>query len=165
MVPLLAQFVAPPVQNGPVRLPETAPLDRRPPPESGAPPALELPPAGPPGEAAPSPWAPTPGPLPLQPAEPPRIEGLSRYGAAERLRILAPCLRIADPAQRLQACAAALTARLVSDGYVNSRVYVQPTPAPGVLQVVEGRLVEIRVEGPDGRLNRQVRRLIQPLVG
>lgn len=165
MVPLLAQFVAPPVQNGPVRLPETAPLERRPRPGSGAPPALELPPAGQPGDAAPSPAVPAPGPLPPQPADPPRIEGLNRYGAAERRRILAPCLRIADPAQRLQACAAALTARLVSDGYVNSRVFVQPTPAPGVLQVVEGRLVEVRVEGPDGRLNRQVRRLIQPLVG
>jgi hemolysin activation/secretion protein len=34
-----------------------------------------------------------------------------------------------------------------------------------VLQVVEGRLVEVRVEGPDARLNRQVRRLVQPLLG
>jgi len=42
----------------------------------------------------------------------------------------------------LQACAAALTARLVSDGFVNSLVYLQPTPAPGVLQVVEGRLTQ-----------------------
>ena len=163
MVTLLAQFVAPPVQNGPVRLPERAPIERRPQPSDGGAPALELPPAGFPGQPGPS--APGPGSGPAQPAAPPRIEGLNRYSPAELQQILAPCLTIADPGPRLQACAAALTARLVSEGYVNSRVYVQPTPAPGVLQVVEGRLVEVRVEGPDARLNRQVRRLVKPLVG
>ena len=95
----------------------------------------------------------------------PRIEGLDRYGPAVLRQVLSPCLTIADQERRLQACAAALTARLVSDGFLNSRVYVVPAAPPGLLQVVEGRLVEVRVEGPDPRLNRQVRRLVKPLVG
>ena len=69
MVTLLAQFVAPPVQNGPVRLPERAPIERRPQPTDGGTPALELPPAGFPGQ--PGPTAPGPGSGPAQPAAPP----------------------------------------------------------------------------------------------
>lgn len=162
---LLAQLVAPPVQLGPVRLPETAPIERPRPPSGSQPPALEVPPGEPPSTPPPTQGTPSPPSAPPPTAEPPRVQGLNRYSPAELRRILANCLTISDPQKRLTACAAALTARLVSDGFVNSRVYVVPTPAPGALQVVEGRLVEVRVEGPDERLNRQVRRLVKPLRG
>jgi len=164
---LLAQLVAPPVQLGPVRLPETAPIERpRQPPGSQAP-ALEVPAGEPSTTPPPTQGKPTPpsGPGAGPGADLPRIEGLNRYSPAELRRILANCLTISEPQKRLSACATALTARLVSEGFVNSRVYVVPTPAPGALQVVEGRLVEIRVEGPDERLNWQVRRLVKPLRG
>jgi len=53
----------------------------------------------------------------------------------------------------------------VADGFFNSRVYVVATPAPGALEFVEGRVVELRVNGSDERLNRRIQRLIAPLKG
>lgn len=167
MLVLLAQLVAPPVQVGPVRLPTPAAPEQRPAP-AGSPgeksPALEaepsLTPTGP--GASPQPIAPTPAP-PLAPA--PAIEGRVPLGAAELQAALTPCRAIADPVERLNACAAALNARLVSQGYTNTRVYAYPTPAPGRLELIEGRIVELRVTGSDARLNRRIRRLLQPLQG
>ncbi len=162
---LLAQLVAPPVQNSPVRLPGPDAGQERP----GATqerqaPSIEVepPPAGP----IPA----TPAPPNDQPPAPqatnfPTILGLTRYSTRELDTILAPCRGITDPTQQLETCAATLTARLVKDGYVNTRVYAQTTPSPGFLNVVEGRVVELRVNGKDLRLNRRVAHLISPLKG
>ena len=98
---LLAQLLAPTLQPGPARLPTQAPAGLRPVPR--------LPPATPPRPAA-SPAGPTP---PLARAPLPRVEGLDRLAPAELERLLAPCLREPDPAIRLRACAARLTARLL----------------------------------------------------
>ena len=109
-----------------------------------------------------------PAPLPAGGApssQLPQIRGLTRYSPAQIQALLAPCRAIADPRARINACAAALTARLVADGYLNSRVYGTATPAPGLLEVVEGRIVELRVSGPDAWLNRRVGRLLAPLRG
>ncbi len=166
---LLAQLVAPPVQQGPVRLPGPGAGEQRPAPNR--PPApVELTP-----ETVPSP---TPGPAPTQPIPPPGatdvpgagstlppVRGTSPYNARQLRRILGACSTIAEPAERLRTCAATLTARLVADGFLNSRVYVVETPAPGALEVVEGRVVELRVDGSDERLNRRIRRLTDPLKG
>ena len=78
---------------------------------------------------------------------------------------MAPCADIQDPTARLKACAAALSSRLYADGYTNTRVYTRPDPPAGRLEVVEGRIAEVRVEGPDGRLNRRLRNLLLPLQG
>jgi hemolysin activation/secretion protein len=85
------------------------------------------------------------------------------YGPEEVRRILAPCAAIADPGERLQACAEALNARLKADGFINSRAYVQESMAG--LEVVEGRIVEVRVEGGSAWQRRRVQRLIEPLRG
>lgn len=179
MLLLLAQLVAPPVQVGPVRLPGPAAGEQRPVqpgrpseprPDVQTEPSLTAPPAGQGEQVVP---APAPAPLPGRPAGAPpqdavplpRIEGSLPYGAEELPRILAPCLSLSDPAERLNACAAALNARLVTQGYVNTRVYVSSPPEPPGLRVVEGRIVELRVSGSDERLNRRVRRLLRPLQG
>jgi hemolysin activation/secretion protein len=94
----------------------------------------------------------------------PNVRGLDRYSAAELDVILAECSALADPQQRLEACATALTARLVADGYVNSRAYVD-RGRPNSLFVVEGVLAEVRVNGEDRRAVRQARRLLAPLQG
>ena len=114
------------------------------------------PPAGPP--------PPTPGQAPAKPALP-QVQGLTLYNAATLRAILAPCADIQEAAARLQACAAALSSRLYADGYTNTRVYTRPDPPAGLLEVVEGRIAEVRVEGPDGRLNRRLRNLLLPLQG
>ena len=177
MLPLLlAQLVAPPLQPGPVRLP--APTQRLGSPETR--PGRSIPIDQPveltaPGErpqTAPNGKVPNgPEPAPAKPptATPtpglPRVQGLTLYNAATLRAILAPCADIQDPAARLQACAAALSSRLYADGYTNTRVYTRPEPPPGQLEVVEGRIAEVRVEGPDGRLNRRLRNLLLPLQG
>ena len=155
---LLAQLVAPPLQPGPVRLP-APPQDRIAPVAQPRRP-IQSPDQQPQG--APSrPSLPTaPGPAPL-----PQVRGLSLYNQATLRAILAPCGGILDPAARLQACAAALSSRLYADGYTNTRVYTRSEPPPGLLEVVEGRIAEVRVEGPNQRLNRRLRNLLLPLQG
>ncbi|MFQ6537728.1 ShlB/FhaC/HecB family hemolysin secretion/activation protein [Aphanothece stagnina] len=159
---LLAQLVAPPLQQGPVRLPaqERQPLPRE---VSPAVP-IELPAAAP-TEAPPAetPGSAEPGAPPLFPA--PRLEGTSPYPSSAIEAILKPCRQVADPGERVQACAAALTARLVLDGYINTRVYVRSTADGGELEIVEGRLVEVRVVSEDPWLQRRVQRLLAPLRG
>jgi hemolysin activation/secretion protein len=162
MLDLLAQLVAPPLQNSPVRLPGPDAVEQRPRPDQQAP-ILELSPGTAPSTPAPaSPSAPSePGPASALP----NIRGPVRYSQAELRRILATCLAITDPASKLEACAAALTARLVADGYVNSGAYVRGSGAGAYLDVVEGRLVEVRVSSTDARLQRRAQRLLQPLQG
>jgi hemolysin activation/secretion protein len=94
----------------------------------------------------------------------PELRGLVRYSDVERAAILAPCLRISAPSARLEACAAALTARLVADGYVNSRAYVDRSQ-PNALFIVEGILSEIRVNGQDTRLVERTRQQLASLQG
>ena len=53
----------------------------------------------------------------------------------------------------------------MNDGYINTRVYVLSSTGAGLLEVVEGRIVELRVDGPDARLNQKVVRLLRPLRG
>ncbi|MFM7674727.1 MAG: ShlB/FhaC/HecB family hemolysin secretion/activation protein [Synechococcus sp.] len=168
MLPLLAQLVAPPLQNSPIRLPGPEAGETRPQPGQPTPPVpVEIEPGTgtsepPPGEVPPSqPQSPPQGePTPL-----PSIQGETPFSPVELQRILGTCAQQPDRAAALNACAAALSARLVADGYVNSRVYVRDTPAPGGLEVVEGRVVELRVTGKDERLNRRVARLLRPLQG
>jgi hemolysin activation/secretion protein len=171
MIPLLAQFVAPPLQPGPVRLPGQDGLrQERPASRDGV--------LVPPRELQPS-VEPPAGAPPLRPRFPlvgepvktvpisglPEVRGLTVYSPEIVRRTLAPCASVSDPAERLRSCAAALTARLVADGYINSRVYVKSTPLPGRLEVVEGNVAEVRVNGGDPRLNRRVQRLLRPLQG
>ena len=164
---LLAQLVAPPLQQGPVRLPEQRPAQERPQPirEQPQEPALQQSPSLPaeaPGSESRPPIPPS-EPVPLSAL--PAIEGLTLYSREHLRTILSSCARLSDPAARLQACASALTARFVADGYVNSRVFVTTAPSAPGLQVIEGRLIELRVSGNDPWLNRRVARLMRGLKG
>ena len=116
-------------------------------------------PAGPPPAGA----APPPAPAQQPASKLPRVRGLSRYDAASLRRILTPCSALAEESARLQACAVALTTQFTADGYINSRVYVVADPPPAGLEVVEGRIAAVRVQGPDPRLNQRLLRLLLPL--
>ena len=160
MVPLLAQLVAPPIQNSPVRLPGPEAGQQRPT-EQKKPIPLDI--QGLPQQPAPSPDT---RPRPEQTTPPPPVSGLTVYSRTQLGRILDSCGNGAPNAgERLKQCAAVLTARLVADGYINSRVYTKDTPAPGSLEVVEGRIVELRVKSDDARLARKVQRLLKGLQG
>lgn len=166
-LPLLAQLVAPPLQQGPVRLPGPGAAEQRPDRDRPAP-GIEVqplqPPTPPQDPVTPGDSGDPSGPVPST-QNLPEIRGLKRYSGADLTKILESCLPIRDPDDRLRACAATLTARLVADGYINSRVFVETSPAPGRLEVVEGKIVEVRVKANNAWLNRRVVRLLQPLRG
>lgn len=146
-VPLLAQLVAPPLQPGPVRLPEPAP---------------QLPEQAP---QLPAPQPAAPKPLPPGANAAPLVRGFVPYSSSALAAILAPCRAEPDPQVRLQACAAALSARLFRDGYINSQVVPQAEPAPGLLVVQPGRIERIDVISSSPALQRRIARLTQPLQG
>ena len=164
---LLAQLIAPPLQPGPVRLPEQTPLQRNSPlapeNEKDKTPILQQ-------EGLPTP-APSDRPAPAAEETQgavrlPTVVGSSPYSKAQLDALLRTCSAAGRSwSDTLQRCAAALTTRLVSDGYVNTRVYVQTKPAPGQLEVVEGRIAELRVRSTDSGLQRSLDRRLQNLRG
>jgi len=156
---VLAQLIEPPIQPGPVRLPNR-PTQERQRQEEASPPPVVLP---------------VPAPSPEQPQESldpsaqpgtwrPSLQGKTPYSEAELQKIFSSC-GSASVAKTLNACAAALTARLVKDGYVNSRVYVSATPAPGALDVVLGVIAELRISSDDDALKTSVEQQLDPLIG
>ena len=150
MLPFLAQLIAPPLQPGPVRLPGAGQQQTRP----ATPPQLSPKPETTPLPAAPSTTAAAPG-----------VRGFNPYSPAELTRILGNCLSASDPAAGLTNCTTALSSRLFADGYINSRVIPRPSPPPGVLEVVPGRIETIQVVSSNGRLQRRLRLLLGPLQG
>ena len=167
-IPLLAQLVAPPLQQGPARLPEQAPLQQPPGRRPDGKPVLSEP--EPPGDTRSTPT--TPGPAPSAPGGRdalPSVQGRTPYSPAQLDEILRGCTTVkgsvAAGREGLKACAAALTARLMADGYINSRVFISPTPTGEGLEVVEGRIAEIRITCPDPQLTAMVRRKLRPLIG
>ena len=165
MLVLLAQLIAPPLQNSPIRLPS---------------PALEQPGRGPakqpsiilnaPIEAAPA--GPSQSPQGLKdnqgriaPPQPPLVKGDTPYTRQQLTKILQTCSLDSQEDERLNKCASELQSRLTNDGYTNSRVYVFKEPAPAHLLVIQGKIVELRVRGGDSRLNAKVYKLLRPIVG
>ena len=154
---ILAQLVAPPIQSGPVRLPETRNFERK---ETLDPTIIEIQKASPfeqtpltngrESSTSPGSW------IPL-------VQGTTPYTEQNIISILTPCAG-SPRAETLQACAATLSAKLTSDGYVNSRVFTSASPAPGFLDVVEGKLVEIQVNSDDKNLQELVRKQLDPLL-
>jgi len=159
---ILAQLIAPPFQPGPIRLPEAAPIQRNKPKPSSEPDKSPVVDEIPQDENLPSIEAnpkKTSAPLKL-----PLVKGSHIYSPEKLKSILENCGRKFST-KILQECAAALSARLVADGYVNTRVYVISTPSPGYLEIAEGRIAEIRIENSNERFAARIRRLLRPLHG
>ena len=167
MILLLAQLITPPLQQGPIRLPETNPLEQRSPlspaPDNRAP-VLEKQPEPLPQPAPEPDKEPSPGDT--APSSIPTIEGKSPYSKEDLRKILAGCQQSSSSEiEGLKRCAATLTTRLVQDGYVNTRVFVRTTPAPGGLEIVPGELTELRVNSTDKGLENRIRQRLKPLLG
>ena len=163
---LLAQLIEAPLQPGPIRLPEWAPLERPfQTPSRDEEPILQ---------GQPQLLTPAQPPKPRQedtqqpegPTNRPAIEGSTPYTPTELDQILKGCVQANETlGGNLNRCAAALTTRLVVDGFVNSRVYVQEDPKPGLLEVVEGRIAEVRVSSADAVLERSLNKRLRDLQG
>ena len=157
---LLAQLVAPPLQPGPVRLPNTAPQQR--PKDDG--PLFEIPPGSPTDPKKPESDQEAEAVAPSTSDWRPVIVGKTPYTEEQIRTILSGCGKASINAT-LNACAAQLTARLIQDGYVNSRVYSLKTPAPGALEVVLGTIAELRINSEDEALQEQIQEQLTPLIG
>jgi len=153
---LIAQLVAPPTQQGPIRLPAATPQNERPAAPSTTP-KLDIEPPSPPLKT-PLPQTPpqssAPRPRNQRPVLPYPIEGRTPYSDEQLEALLRGC---PDP----DACAERLRQRLAADGYLNTLVVAQRSP-DGV-RVVLGRLEKLRAEGPSPWLNRRVQRLLSVL--
>ena len=166
MLLLLAQLVAPPLQGGPARLPETAPRQHSVPrtPGENRNDDLELAPESTsstqpkPLEGRPRRSTSTKSPLP-------RISGDLPYSSTQLETLLQGCDNTSNFESGLKRCAELLTGQLQQDGYVNSRVYTETVPAPGQLIVVMGRLVELHVESDEPRLSQRVRKQFTNQIG
>ena len=139
-----------------MRLPETAPLER---------PSQEQIFEGDQTAPAETP-APSDSTAPYGPSTSwrPPVQGKHPYSVEQLESILQDCGRPTVEAT-LKRCAALLTARLIQDGYVNSRVYTLTDPSPGALDVVLGRIAELRVTSSDEGLKARVELQLQPLIG
>ena len=157
---LLAQLVAPPIQPGPVRLPATtAPQERRL--QQTDQPILD------PGLAPTEDESEAPiseGPPTLIPSWRPTVIGDTPYSKEDIDTVLKSCGK-ATTAETLNSCAAALTARFIKDGYVNTRVYTLSEPTPGSLEVVMGVVAELQVESSNAELKAKVEAQLAPLLG
>ena len=160
---LLAQLVEPPLQPGPVRLPNQPALERQ-----RSDPSPELPVIAPPQK-------PTYTGTPAERSAPdgeirqplnwrPTVQGNSPYPPGALKTLFDDC-RKQNTADTLNACAAALTAWLIRDGYINSRVYILSEPSPGALEVVLGTIAELRVSSDDPGLKERTEKQLSPLVG
>ena len=156
----LAQLVAPPIQPGPVRLPATtAPQERRL--QQTDQPILD------PGLAPTKDESEAPiseGPPTLIPSWRPTVIGDTPYSKEDIDTVLKSCGK-ATTAETLNSCAAALTARFIKDGYVNTRVYTLSEPTPGSLEVVMGVIAELQVESSNAELKAKVEAQLAPLLG
>ena len=157
---LLAQLVAPPLQPGPVRLPNTAPQQRLK--DDG--PLFEVPPGSSAAPKQPESNQDADATDPSTSDWRPEIVGKTPYTEEQLKQILSGCGKASINAT-LNACAAQLTARLIQDGYVNSRVYSLKTPAPGALEVVLGTIAELRINSEDEALQQQIQEQLTPLIG
>ncbi len=93
-----------------------------------------------------------------------KIKGNNPYTSKELKNILSTC-RSESRLESLRACAATLTAKLVKDGYINSRVFILEEPMPGSLEVVEGRISELRISSTNKRVEKYINKKLNYLVG
>ena len=136
MIWLLAQLVEPALQPGPVRLPGQIPVEQ---PQPRQPqPSIEL---------------------------SPELRNSPLTNDKDLSEQLQRCQEEAtsNSSETLERCAAALTAELIQRGYINSRIVVDQDSQIPRLELIEGRLVELRVSGPDEALNKRSRKLLSPL--
>ena len=167
MLLLLAQLVSPPLQPGPARLPDTAPSERSRPGNPDTNNGLDRDDGL---EQQTSPATDSSAPEPSSSSHShqglsPDVRGETPYTAAKLEQLLRRCSGAAPGRERLKRCAEVLTAQLQQDGYVNSRVFIESSPAPAHLLVVMGQLVEVQVNSDQPELEEKVRRRLRRLVG
>lgn len=156
---VLAQLLAPPIQPGPVRLPQKEFSSDQP--ERIRPTLIQIPSSADNSNPTPNPESQT---HQVEGDWIPEVLGNTIYTESELTAILKQCAG-SRSADTLEKCASTLSAKLTGDGYVNSRVFTQSSPLPGQLEVVEGQLAEVRISSEDLDLEKVALQQLNPLVG
>ena len=165
MLLLLAQLVSPPLQPGPARVPDPAPVQQLEPESPQTKPDVDDRQLAPNNDSFTE-----PGVSPSEPASEDNgdisveIKGTTPYSTSELRKLLRRCQAENSPQTRLKRCAETLSGQLQQDGYVNSRVFIDEEPAPAHLTVVMGRLVELHVNSDDQQLQQKVRKRLASLL-
>ena len=94
----------------------------------------------------------------------PRIQGEIPYSSKKIKRILYSCKK-ATKEETLSSCAAKLNAQLVSDGYTNSRVYTLLQGKNGTLDVIMGKIVELKIRSSNKVLEKKIFEKLKELNG
>ena len=166
MLLLLAQLVSPPLQPGPARLPEQAPVQQLEPESPQTKPEVDDRQLAPNNDSFTE-----PGASPSKPTSEENddvsveIRGTTPYSPSELQKLLRRCQADSSAETRLKRCAEILSGQLQQDGYVNSRVFIDEEPAPAHLTVVMGRLVELHINSDDQQLRQKVRKRLANLLG
>ena len=135
MLPILfAQLIEPPLQPSPVRLPEARPTETRP--TYGDDKRILVAPAETRDQGQNDTIKSSEGRNQVLQ----EVLNLTVYNENQLKTILNSCFSVEDPRERLDQCAAALTAQFRADGFINSRVYVSEEATGAVLIAKEGIL-------------------------
>ncbi len=108
----------------------------------------------------------------------PSIKGKIPYSKEVLKEIFSLCKR-KDISKTLNACAKALNEKLIDDGFINSRVFMSKPEGKqkfwqkqnssydlnGIIEVVLGQIVEIKVESADNDLTKKIREKFNPYKG
>ena len=86
------------------------------------------------------------------------------YSKNELKEILKDC-KEDEIATTLNSCASRLTAVLIQDGYVNSRVYTIIDDEKGTLEVIMGKVVELTVKSDNPRIRKHAFFKLKGLIG
>ncbi len=86
------------------------------------------------------------------------------YSKNELKEILKDC-KEEEIATTLNSCASRLTAFLIQDGYVNSRVYTIIGDENGTLEVIMGKVVELTVKSDNPRIKERAFSKLKGLIG
>ncbi len=94
----------------------------------------------------------------------PKVLGTIPYDNSELRKILNRC-KTTEINKTLTQCAVSLNSNLVKDGYINSRVFILKDGNRGALEVVEGRISELRIISDNSFLEKQIQKKIKWLKG
>ena len=94
----------------------------------------------------------------------PIIQGEIPYSFNKIKTLLSDCKKeILE--ETLNSCAAKLNSELVSDGYTNSRVYTLLEGDNGTLDVIMGRIIELKIRSDNKFIQQKVFELLKDLNG
>tara|TARA_B100001250_G_scaffold171070_1_gene147340 strand:+ start:167 stop:1846 length:1680 start_codon:yes stop_codon:yes gene_type:complete len=85
----------------------------------------------------------------------PIVRGSHPYQMNELQEIFHSCGR-KNITQTLKACASSLSAKLISDGFINTRVFINSELDNSFLEIIEGKIVEIHIDSSDELIKEDV---------